>query len=200
MEAVIKEIVSIEVPDGLIFDEDSIALSGITEGADYQGTRIKVICYLGQMKTVLKLDIGFGDSVFPSPIQMSYPEILGDQGFNIFCYSLESVIAEKFEAMIVLDAANSRMKDFYDIYQILENNDISDDLMSGAIRQTFKTRQTELPSDPAIFNNGFCNSSRNNKMWSAFIKRMKGEPILFSDVMRVIKNRLEPIYRSLELL
>ena len=193
----VKEILSFDADDELIFNTDSIEFTDITEGADYQGKRIKVSCSLGNMRTNLKLDIGFGDTISPAPVEMTYPEILSKQGFRIFAYSMESVIAEKFEAMIVLDASNSRMKDFYDIYQILIENTISLKSLAEAIRQTFQARHTILPDNPAIFSTDFPEDSRNLNMWNAFLKRIKSDDIPFSTVMAEIKKILEPIYRTL---
>lgn len=74
---IISDILSIEIDDGLSFDIDTMVFQGITEGADYQGQRFKVPCNLGSMRTNLKLDIGFGDIVFPGPVAMKYPVLLG---------------------------------------------------------------------------------------------------------------------------
>jgi len=121
---ILKEILSIQVEDGLLFSTATMTLQDIIEGADYYGQRLKVECRLGTIRTNLKLDIGFGDVIYPRPLQMDYPALLEAQSFKIYVYSLESVIAEKFDAMIVLDARNSRMKDFYDIYNLLTKHDI----------------------------------------------------------------------------
>ena len=193
----IREILSFNTGDGLFFDTDSMVFTDITEGADYSGKRIKVLCTLGNMRTNLKLDIGFGDKVYPAPVEMDYPEILSKQSFKIYAYSLESVIAEKFEAMIVLDASNSRMKDFYDVYQILKKENISEKLLSEAISQTFQTRHTILPDNPAIFSSDFSEDSRNLNMWNAFLKRIKSVDIPLNIVMSEIKKNLEPIYIAL---
>ena len=100
IRTILSEILSSKQEDGLSFDTQSMSLQGITERADYHGQRLKVLCRLGSIRTNLKLDIGFGDIVFPGPIQMEYPTLLGSESFKISAYSLESVIAEKFEAII----------------------------------------------------------------------------------------------------
>lgn len=197
LREIMKEIISVNAEDGLIFNTDSIYFSDITDRADYQGKRIKVACSLGNMKTNLKLDIGFGDTVYPAPVEMNYPEILNEQGFRIIAYSMESVIAEKFEAMIVLDAVNSSMKDFYDIYQILKGNTISRKSLVESIKQTFRTRHTVLPDNPAVFSREFSEDSRSLNMWNAFLKRIKSDDIPFKTVLSELKRNLEPIYKSL---
>ncbi len=197
LREIIKEILSVTAEDGLVFNTDSIVFTDITEGADYQGKRIKVSCSLGNMRTNLKLDIGFGDTVYPAPVEMDYPEILSEQGFQVYAYSIESVIAEKFETMIVLDAVNSRMKDFYDIYQILEENTLSKKTLTEAIKQAFRIRETVKPDNPAVFSEGFSEDLRNRNMWNAFLKRIKSKDIPFDTVLSEIRKHLEPIYRSL---
>ena len=152
---IISDILSIDMDDGLIFDIETMVFQEITEGADYQGQRFKVLCKLGSIRTNLKLDIGFGDIVFPGPVEMEYPVLLSSESIRISAYSLESVIAEKFEAMIVLDTRNSRMKDFYDIHDILTNHQIESSTLKEAIRLTFERRRTILPEAPAVFQEEF---------------------------------------------
>ncbi|AHC15639.1 nucleotidyl transferase AbiEii/AbiGii toxin family protein [Salinispira pacifica] len=164
--SILTEILSIEAADGLVFDTDSLKLQEIIEGADYHGQQLKVLCRLGSIRTNLKLDIGFGDTIYPGPVQMEYPALLETDPIKISAYSLESVIAEKFDAMIVLDARNSRMKDFYDIYDILTNHRIDQAILEEAIRLTINTRRTILPEAPAIFQDAFSSDPRNQQLWN----------------------------------
>lgn len=197
IQKIIKEIVSIKVDDGLEYLPDSLQISTITEGAEYHGQRIKIICKLGNIRTNLKMDIGFGDAVYPEPVEMDYPNLLNSTSFQIQAYSLESVIAEKFHAMIILDARNSRMKDFYDIYSIFIRFNIDEKILLQAVKHTFITRKTITPESPAIFSKGFAQDARNVTLWSNFLKRIKAEPFELVDVIELIKNRLHSIYLSL---
>lgn len=106
----------IEVNDGVFCEPDSITLERITETGNYQGVRLKIKCYLDNTRKLLQLDIGFGDEIVPKETEMNYPVLLDFESPKIKAYSLESVIAEKFEAMLRLSLLNSRMKDFYDIF------------------------------------------------------------------------------------
>ncbi|MDA3957721.1 MAG: nucleotidyl transferase AbiEii/AbiGii toxin family protein [Oceanispirochaeta sp.] len=197
IQIILSKILSIPIEDGLSFDTQSMSLQEITEGADYHGQRVKVLCRLGSIRTNLKLDIGFGDIVFPGPVQMEYPLLLDSESFRISAYSLESVIAEKFEAMIILDIRNSRMKDFYDIYDILINNMIDIDSLKEAIRLTFERRQTILPLKPAIFQNRFSSDPRNLQLWKAFLNRIKINQIDFSLIMEKLQEYLYPVYKEI---
>ena len=194
---IFKEILSIQVEDGLLFTTETITLQKITEGADYHGQRLKVECRLGTIRTNLKLDIGFGDLIYPGPLQMDYPTLLQTNSFKISAYSLESVIAEKFDAMIVLDARNSRMKDFYDIYNLLTKHNIQPSTLNKAIKLTIQQRNTNTPKSPAVFQESFANNPRNLQLWDAFLSRIKADVIDFSFVIQAIKERLEPIYKEI---
>ena len=197
IRAIIEEILSIQVEDGLLFRTETITLQKITEGADYHGQRLKVECRLGTIRTNLKLDIGFGDLIYPGPLQMDYPTLLETNSFKISAYSLESVIAEKFDAMIVLDARNSRMKDFYDIYTLLTKHDIQPSTLNKAIKLTIQQRNTNTPKFPAVFQERFAEDPRNLQLWDAFLSRIKADVIDFSSVIQVIKESLEPIYKEM---
>lgn len=193
-----KEILDIQLEDSLFFHTNGMEMEPITEEAHYQGQRLKVQCSLGNIRTNLKLDIGFGGQIYPNPIEITYPSILDSVGLRLLAYSLESVIAEKFEAMIVLDAKNSRMKDFYDVFELLCKNDIDSDSLKEAIRLTFQSRDTYLPDIPAVFSNGFEKNKRNLQMWESFLNRIKADHIDFKNVIEVIQDRLEPIYQHLK--
>jgi predicted nucleotidyltransferase component of viral defense system len=197
LRKIMTNILTNDENDGLIFKTETITFEDITEGAEYHGKRMKISCYLGNMNTILKVDFGFGDTVYPAPVEIIYPELLNQGGFLIYSYPLEAVIAEKFDAMIALDTSNSRMKDFYDIYKILKEQDVSNPSLAEAIKQTLRTRGTVLPENPAIFTDEFKTNSRNLGLWQAFLKRMKLEEIDFQTVLTEIKQHLEPIYKTL---
>lgn len=117
-------ICSIDVPsDGVVFLVEEMTTERIKEDADYEGVRIKVTALLGRIRKVLQFDIGFGDVVVPKPQLIEYPVLLDMEMPRVQAYSKESVISEKFEAMISLSVMNSRMKDFYDIYTLLASED-----------------------------------------------------------------------------
>lgn len=122
IKMVFSEICIITVDDGVNFDSDSIEVDRIKEDADYEGVRVKILAKLDNTKKILQLDIGFGDVIVPGAKEIEYPSLLEMEKPKIKAYSLESVIAEKFEAMVFLGDFNSRMKDFYDIYSICKKN------------------------------------------------------------------------------
>lgn len=100
--------------DGIIFDSDSIEVEDITQDKEYHGLRLTIMASMDSVRQRISMDIGFGDVVTPGPQDLDYPLLLENvPGVSILAYSLETVVAEKFEAMISLSVNNSRMKDFF---------------------------------------------------------------------------------------
>jgi len=102
-------------PDGLNFDSETIKVGPIREDQEYQGKRVNLTAFLERARIPLQIDIGFGDVVTPNAEKIDYPTILKLPAPIIRAYTRETVVAEKFHAMVVLGIANSRMKDFYDL-------------------------------------------------------------------------------------
>ena len=123
LEKVIREICEVKVEaDGLVFDPGSIRAEIIKEGAEYEGVRVQFNCSLGSAAIPMRVDIGFGDALPEKPKFINYPTLLqGTPAPRIRIYSPESVFAEKYHAMVVLGEANSRMKDFYDMWWIIRH-------------------------------------------------------------------------------
>lgn len=199
LRSIVTEICTIEyAEDGVIFDPQSMALENIIKDGNYQGVRIHLTGYLDRTKQRMQIDIGFGDVVLPTPQRMVYPVILEMKAPSLLAYSVESVIAEKFEAMIDLAEANTRMKDFYDVYHLLVNQQIDYVLLEKAIRETFKQRATPVLSVHSLFEPDFqCNPVRINR-WKAWLRKTRLDPDLeFEMVMQKIITVLKPVYLRL---
>ena len=89
------------------------------------------------------------------------------------------------------------MKDFYDIYKILKEQVVSKTSLAEAIKQTFRTRGTVFPENPAVFSDEFGTDPRNLGLWKAFLRRIKAEEIDFQIVLKETQRHLEPIYKTL---
>jgi predicted nucleotidyltransferase component of viral defense system len=184
--------------DGIKLDKNTVTVERIKEDADYEGVRVKVTATLCNARKVLQLDIGFGDIVIPKPLLMDCPVILDiNLSPTIFTYSVESVIAEKFQAMIALSAYNSRMKDFYDIYFLMGKSDFEGRKLQEAIFETLEHRATHIESGPIIFTEEFHQDVARNRMWKAFLNKIGANDLAFSDVMVKITTFLEPIYDAI---
>jgi Nucleotidyl transferase AbiEii toxin, Type IV TA system len=183
--------------DGLIFDKNSIRLIPITEGADYVGQRITFWALLDSAQIKMQVDVGFGDVVFPDPVEYSLPNLLNLSITNITCYRPETTIAEKFDAMVKLGMANSRMKDFYDIWLIMRELEIDIAVLGQAIQKTFRTRATPLPAlkDIIAFSPLFYHDTNKNIQWKAFLKKklIPQQKLQLPDVCNEISEQLEEV-------
>jgi predicted nucleotidyltransferase component of viral defense system len=184
--------------DSVEFDVNGITAERIKEDAEYEGIRIKIPASLGKMKKQLQLDIGFGDVIIPKPQDIQYPTLLNMDPPEIHVYSIDSVIAEKFEAMISLSVANSRMKDFYDIFILLSTENFDGRVLWEAIFETFQRRGTNLEKDHPVFSPSFIEDVNRIKQWKAFLRRIGlTEELEFPFVMERIKDFLFPVYKSI---
>jgi len=195
---IFADISVITFDDAVTYDPDSITAEKIKEDADYEGVRIKITAHLGNMRKSLQFDIGFGDVVVPKPETLEYPTLLDMDKPIIKAYSKESVIAEKFEAMLHLAELNSRMKDFYDIYSLCTSFDFDGRVLHQAVLQTISRRNTHTPKEPTVFNKNFANSKDKATQWGAFQRRTSiGDSVAFPEVVYTINLFLKPVYECI---
>lgn len=169
---IFKEICGIDVePDGLIFDSENIRIMEIREDQNYHGQRILLNAHLGQASIHLQFDVGFGDTVIPAPINLDFPTILDFPAPRIYAYPKESVVSEKLQILVKFGIANSRMKDYYDLYVMAIFFGFKGSFLLKAIRSTFRSRNTEIPKNtPIAFSDDFVSDKTKQQQWSAFIK------------------------------
>jgi len=195
--AQIRDILAVEIkPDGLTFDSNSIQTERINEDADYEGIRVRFRGALGTARISMQIDIGFRDIVYPGPEKAMLPCMLDSPPPWLLCYSRESAIAEKFEAMIKLGQLNSRMKDFYDIWLLSRQFEFVLSSLAEAVRLTFKQRGTELSEPIDAFSDDFISSRQ--PMWAAFRKRLKQDhvPESFQEMATEAELFLEPVIKG----
>ncbi len=196
----IKDIILVNAePDGLLFDIESIKAERIKEDADYEGVRVRFIGTLDNARVNMQIDVGFDDIVYPEPVMTDFPTILKSPVPKLFCYSRESVIAEKFEAMLKLGELNSRMKDFYDIWLLSKQFDFDGKVLSVAMRLTLEHRGTEIPDIITAFTKGFIEIKQIQ--WKAFQKRLAQEhiPNDFANIVMGVEAFLGEVIASLKL-
>lgn len=194
---VIKEILIVKFDDGLRFDPDSVEAKNITEDGDYEGVRVKFNVFLENSKERMQLDIGFGDKITAGPVEIEFPTLLDFPAPKLKVYSIETEIAEKFEAIISLQLLTSRMKDFYDILFFAECYNFKKETLLRAIITTFNNRSTDLDLSKTIFKDQFKNNDRFQNLWKAFLNRNKLESNkTFFEVVSQIQSFIEPIFDS----
>lgn len=191
-----KDVCEIESNDGLVFDLDSIRFKDIRQGLQYGGTCIMLLARLGNVRIPLQFDIGFGDNIYPGVETVKYPTLLDMEEPKLQAYPVYTVIAEKFEAMVSLDMANSRLKDFYDIWLLTEEFAFEYSVLKKAVIMTFERRGTKFPEAlPSALTDSFALNKDKQVQWNAFLKKTtpKLAPNSFVDAVTKIREFLLPL-------
>lgn len=173
VEEVVREICEIACEeDGLAFSPESVRAEEIREADEYDGVRVRLTGHLAGARITVQIDIGFGDVVYPAPVTIDYPVLLNLPAPHLRTYPKETVIAEKLFAMASLGMANSRLKDYFDIYKLAGTFEFDGMLLSSAIHATFERRRTLVPDSlPPGLDVEFYQSRTKQEQWLAFIDR-----------------------------
>ncbi len=176
-EAVLRRVIAeiagfAVVEDGLVFEADSIRIEVIRQAQEYGGYRVTLQARLGNSRIPLQIDVGFGDAVTPHTEDLAYPTLLEFPAPNLRTYPRETVVAEKFEAIVSLGMINSRMKDFYDLWVLSRRYPFDGNVLSAAIGATFERRGTEIPPGiPVGLGDAFAADPVHQQQWLAFLNR-----------------------------
>jgi len=171
MLAVFAEIVQVHAADGLTFDIDSLRVDLIREHLEYGGVRLRINATLAVARIPVVIDIGFGDALEPGVEDVELPVLLDFPRPHLRAYARETVTAEKFQAMVVLGLANTRMKDYYDIWMLGRMYEFDADRMVRALAATFERRGTAMPAGiPEGLSEAFAASSGKQAQWAAFVR------------------------------
>jgi hypothetical protein len=170
MDATFRDIAAMAVEDGIIFDPSTVKAREIRKEADYAGIRITLLGTLDGARCPVQADIGFGDTVTPAPEETDYPVLLDDlPAPRLRVYPRYTVIAEKFEAIVSLGIANSRMKDFFDLWVLTRHSELDTAILRRAITATFERRATALPTaTPIGLSDEFATDATKQTQWRAF--------------------------------
>jgi Nucleotidyl transferase AbiEii toxin, Type IV TA system len=173
LAATFREICAIAVDDGIAFDPTSVRAQEIRKDANYAGIRITLMGLLDGARCPVQADIGFGDAVTPAPEEVEYPVLLDDlPPPRLRVYPRYTVIAEKFEAIVSLGIASSRMKDFFDLWVLTRHSELDAAILGRAIRATFARRGTALPtSTPVGLSDEFAADRTKQTQWRGFTAR-----------------------------
>lgn len=191
-----KEILSTDcLEDGVAFDVENMTAEPIAVEKKYPGTRLTFMAHMDTIRKEMTVDIGFGDIVTPEPVELEFPLLLsGIPSVNVKAYSIETVIAEKFHAMVDRDVANSRMKDFFDIYNLLGNESLDRKTLKEAVFSTFNNRKLLYKENLQLFTPSFREDDVRLKRWTTYLNGINYVANLpFSEVMNSIENNLKEI-------
>jgi len=201
LEKIFREICEVAAgEDGLQFQADAIKGRAIREDNIYDGVRLNLKATLGKAVIPLQIDVGFGDVPVPAPKLIEYPTTLDLPAARLHAYRRETVIAEKFNAMVELGLRNTRLKDFYDLWALASSCDFNGEDLSEAIRATFARRRTPLPTKaPVALTGEFAGEQLKQNQWRAFVRRGKlraGDTPL-EEVVTVLHGFLIPVVEAL---
>jgi predicted nucleotidyltransferase component of viral defense system len=190
---IFQEVCDISYNDGVIFDKDSVKVDRIREETEYGGLRITATAKVDTAQVRIVIDIAFGDSVEPGLQEMDLPVLLDFPAPHLRAYARETVIAEKFQAMVMLGRANSRMKDLYDIWVLSRNFEFKDDKLPRAIAATFARRKTEIPKEPPdALTTAFAEDPTKVAQWNSFIEDVAFQPGTLADIVKDLGAFLMP--------
>lgn len=196
MQATFRELCALDVePDGLQFLDGSVRAERIRDGQAYGGVRVRLAADLDGARIATQVDIGFGDAVTPGVIEAEFPTLLLDfPAPRLRTYPRETVVAEKFEAMVRLGTANTRMKDFYDLWAMATTLRFSGEPLTAALAATFQRRGTALPLEPPVaLRPDFSVDPDKQTQWSAFSQRVASSSIVpLQGVIEVLGRFLLP--------
>ena len=165
--------------DGLRFDTENILAVPFGEDRTHGALRVRTSAELGAAIIPVQIDVGFGDTVTPGPLELEYPVLLDHPTPSLYAYPRETVAAEKFEAIVALDLANSRMKDFYDLLAMSRLFSFDGMTLAAAIRATFERRATAIPRErPPPLTRAFWEDPQKLRQWRSFLAR---DPLLIDE-------------------
>lgn len=197
-------ICQVDVPDdGIVFDPATLKVEPVREADKYQGVQISLKGELARAVISVQVDIGFGDHVFPPPNRQTFPCLLPDMpAANILMYPPETVVAEKFEAMIRFGEANGRIKDFHDVWVTTRTFPFDLPSLVEAVGGTLRRRETAIPSEmPAGLTEPFARIAEERGLWSGFLRRNPPalQPPPFADLQQELRRFFGPVIASLAL-
>lgn len=201
IKRIIKEICNVDAEvDGASYDADTVETEDITVNKEYHGVRVSVVAHLDTALQRISMDIGFGDVVTPAPQTLVFPALIDTvPQAEIMAYSLETVVAEKFHAMVALSLANSRMKDFFDVYRILVTDRVDSEVLTEAIKSTFANRETGYRENHPLFTEDFFTAKDRQTFWNGFLRKIKyQEKLDFPTVGKLIREKLSPYWQSMK--
>lgn len=193
VEKVFNEILHIDIDDGVSFQ--IISIKDIRLEDEYGGFRLNILSKLDNNKTYITVELTTGDVITPREMKYNYNSIFEDKKIPIMSYPLETVLAEKFQTIVTRGLLNTRLKDFYDVYILINTkiNELSKDNLIKAIKNTFERRETNI--DMEQFNEviKYLNDDKNmNNLWNEYVsKNPYAKGVKFEDTIKAIKEIVE---------
>ncbi len=192
--SVFREVCGMPMDDGITFEVDNLRIERIRDELEYGGLRLRTVANLSRARINVVIDVGFGDAVEPGLEEIEFPVLLESPAPRLRAYPRETVIAEKFQAMVHLGRANSRMKDFYDVWVLSKAYEFDEARLAKAIAATFERRRTAIPSGiPDALTPEFARDASKRRQWDAFVRELAVRPDSLETVISDVAAFLMPM-------
>ena len=190
---VFQEVLGQEQPDGVLFYANAARVSRIRQESEYGGLRVRTTADIDGDRITVNVDVGFGDATEPPPEWLEYPVLLDMPVPRLRGYARETVVAEIFQAMVDLGKANSRMKDYYDVWIISRAFEVDRSRLAAAISATFARRGTAIPDAvPDGLSRAFAEDTVKQQQWETFKRDLGVDPGPLGDVVGALEAFLMP--------
>jgi len=188
----------LDVDDGISFDVKSLQAEEIRKESNYSGTRLTLTGMIDGAKCPVQIDIGFGDAVTPAPELAIYPVMFDDMPApSLSVYPRYTVVAEKLEAIITLGMANTRMKDYFDLWVILRDTPLDQKILGQAVTATLRNRKTRMTHGfPVGLSEEFWTDKQKTTQWNAFLNRNNLSAESLSITVRYLRETLAFIFQD----
>lgn len=189
-----RDIASVDVDDGMVFDPASVTAEEIRKDAGYAGARVLISGEIAKARCKTQIDIGFGDAVTPGPVDATYPVLINDlPAPRLRTYPVYTVIAEKLHAIALLGMTNSRLKDYLDLSVLLDRETLDPETLAGAIAATFIRRGMAVPASlPVGLTDEFSGDVTRQALWHAFLKKNELAQQALPNIVAMLRAALEP--------
>jgi predicted nucleotidyltransferase component of viral defense system len=190
---IFREICAIEADDAVAFNLDALVVDRVRDESGYSGLRLKTYATVDGARVRVVIDIGYGDATEPGLNEIELPVLLDQPAPRLRAYPPETVIAEKFQAIVMLGLANTRLKDFYDIWILARTHEFKDDRLAQAIAATFARRKTEIPTErPDGLTSDFADDPTKRQQWTGFVEEVAVNPGSLDNVVEALASFLMP--------
>ena len=192
--AAFTDLCALAVDDGIRFDAQSVRAEEIRKEANYAGIRVTLLGWVDGARCPVQVDVGYGDAVTPGPEAVEYPVMIDEfPAPKLRVYPRYTVVAEKLEAMITLGVANSRMKDYFDLWVLARHSDFEGVVLHQAIGATLSRRGTDLPTEvPFGLTDTFATDPQKLMQWQGFLKKNRLEALALDRVVADLREFLMP--------
>ena len=190
---VLEDLCAVPFGDGLSFDPHSLRTTPINEALRYPGVTARLTATLGPSRVLLQLDFSFGNVITPAPVTLTFPVLLLDEAVRVAVYPLETVVTEKFAALVEIGEATTRMKDLYDLQVILSRESFEAGIVREALERSFAARGTPVDQVPEVLSADFAASALLTPRWTQYLRRTGFTAPELVEVMALLRAFYGPL-------